>query len=294
MDRLIQKFLLYIRAERGSSAHTLRAYQYELKQFLVFLQSKYPQLSFDRSHRLVVRDYLSTLHEKKLQRASILRAIAVLRSLYKYLQREEIIAQNPFIGIPMPKREKRLPKAIAEDEMKKLLETPLRLKHKFSLRDSALMELLYSSGLRIQELCQLNIEDIDLWGGMVRAFGKGSRERLVPVGASAQKMLHAYINSRLPASRRSGALFFNHKGARISERGARGIVAKWVFEAAIHRKVSPHVFRHSFATHLLSRGCDLKSVQEMLGHRNLATTQTYTHVTPEHLKKVYEQAHPRA
>jgi integrase/recombinase XerC len=294
VDRLIHRFLIYLRAERNASPHTMRAYQFELKRFLSFIQEKYPGLETDRPHRLVIRDYLSQLHSQNLKRASILRAIAVLRAFYRYLTREEVIAQSPFVAIPMPKREKRLPRAVPEDEMAKLLDLPLQRKHRFSLRDAAIMELLYSSGLRISELCLLNVEDIDLWTGMVRVFGKGSRERLVPVGASAQRMIHAYLDSRLPASRRSGPLFHNHKGGRLSERGARGIVAKWVYAAAIHRKVSPHSFRHSFATHLLSRGCDLRSVQEMLGHRNLVTTQTYTHVTPEHLRKVYEQAHPRA
>jgi tyrosine recombinase XerC len=294
LEKQIQRFFLYLRAERNASPHTLRAYKFELQQYLAFLNKKYPNLTFEESHRLVIRDYLSQLHARTLKRATILRAIAVLRAFYRFLMREELIAKTPFLGLPMPKREKRLPRAIPEEEMTRLLEIPLRMKHKYSLRDTALMELLYSSGLRVSELVQLNIQDVDLWGGLVRVFGKGSREREVPVGGSAQRMVHAYLESRLPAQRKSGPLFLNPNGGRLSERGARSIVAKWVFEAAIHRKVSPHSFRHSFATHLLSRGCDLRAVQEMLGHRNLTTTQTYTHVSPEHLKKVYEQAHPRA
>lgn len=326
MDRWIQRFLIYLRAERNSSEHTLRAYQHDLSDYLYFLQTKYPGLTPERNHRLVVRDYLSELHGRKLQRATILRAIAVLRSFYRYLAREEVITQTPFAALPMPKKEKKLPRYVTEEDMARLLELPLRVKHKYSLRDAALLELLYSSGLRIAELCQLNVEDIDPWAGLVRVFGKGSRERLIPVGQAALKMVHAYIESRnrrtpsplmgegedggvrrppqpptpaLPhkgggSSSRGSPLFLNHRGSRLSDRGARGVVAKWVLEAALRQNVSPHTFRHSFATHLLARGCDLRSVQEMLGHRNLVTTQTYTHVSPEHLKRVYQQAHPRA
>jgi integrase/recombinase XerC len=198
------------------------------------------------------------------------------------------------VNLPMPKREKKLPQFLSEAQMAQLLDLPMRKRYRFSLRDAALLELLYSCGVRVQELCGLNIEDIDLWSGMVRVFGKGSRERMVPLGGSAQRMVHAYLESRPPAARKSGPLFRNYQETRLSDRSARRIVERWIHEAAIHQKVTPHTFRHSFATHLLGRGCDLKSVQELLGHRHLATTQTYTHVTPEHLKKVYDQAHPRA
>ncbi len=294
MDHWVQRFLIYLRAERNCSEHTLRAYQHDLADYLFFLQQKYPGLTPERNHRLVIRDYLSELHGRKIQRATILRSIAVLRAFYKYLAREEVMTQTPFVSLPMPKRERKLPRFLEEAEMARLLELPMRAKHRYSLRDSALLELLYSSGLRLSELCQLNVEDLDIWGGLVRVFGKGSRERLVPVGQTALKMLHAYIESRPPEVRKSGALFLNHQGVRISDRGARGIVAKWVIQAAVRQNISPHSFRHSFATHLLNRGCDLRSVQELLGHRNLITTQTYTHVSAEHLKKVYQKAHPRA
>jgi len=314
MDHWIQRFLIYLRAERNSSEHTLRAYQHDLADYLYFLQAHYPGLTPERSHRIVVRDYLSELHGRKLQRATILRTIAVLRSFYRYLASEEVITQTPFVALAMPKKEKKLPRYVTEDDMANLLELPLRTKQKFSLRDAAMLELLYSSGLRVAELCHLNVEDVDPWAGLVRVFGKGSRERLIPVGPAALKRVHAYIESRSQKApsplmgdqppppthpqkgggRFQGPLFLNHRGVRLSDRGARGVVAKWVLEAALRQHVSPHTFRHSFATHLLARGCDLRSVQEMLGHRNLVTTQTYTHVSPEHLKKVYQQAHPRA
>ena len=194
----------------------------------------------------------------------------------------------------MPKGEKRLPRFMSEPDMQRLLDIPRNSQGKQVLRDSALLEILYSSGVRIQELCQLNVEDMDLWSGMVRVFGKGSRERLVPLGQTAQKAVHRYIESRPISLRRASPLFLNYRSLRLTDRGARLIVNKWVEKAALHQKISPHSFRHSFATHLLDRGCDLRSVQEMLGHRNIVTTQIYTHVSPEHLKKVYQQAHPRA
>src|SRR5882724_6236922 len=294
MDQLIQRFVLYLRAERNASSHTLRAYQHDLKSYNAFLTEKYPRLGLDRSHRLIVRDYLAHLHEANAKRPTVLRAVAVLRAFYKFLMQEELTAQTPFAGLPMPKREKRLPRYLPEEEMNRLLDVPGRSARASSVRDSALMELLYSSGLRIQELCQLNAEDIDLWGGMVRVFGKGGRERMVPVGEKALSRIHRYLEGRPTKGQRSSPLFLNPRGGRLSDRGARLIVSRWVREASVQQKVSPHSFRHSFATHLLDRGCDLKAVQEMLGHRNLATTQTYTHVTAEHLKKVYEKSHPRA
>ncbi len=285
---------MYLRAERNASPHTLRAYQHDLAAYSAFVKSQYPRLSMDHKHRLVVRDYLAHLHDKNLKRATVHRAIAVLRAFYKFLLQEGVSSQTPFAGLPMPKREQRLPRFLAEAEMARLLEMPAVGRGLLAMRDAALLELLYSSGLRIQELAGLNIEDLDLWGGMVRVFGKGGRERMVPVGETAQKRLHAYISARAPKRERAAPLFTNARGGRLSDRGARLVVTRWVEKASIQQRVSPHSFRHSFATHLLNRGCDLKAVQDMLGHRNLATTQIYTHVSAEHLKKVYERAHPRA
>ena len=292
MEQYVQRFLLYLRAERNASPHTIRAYQHDLQAYLAFLKTKYPRLAPERHHRLVIRDYLSSLHERNLQRATLLRAIAVLRAFYKFLMEEGIAPQTPFVGLPMPKREKRLPKFLPEDEMNRLLALPAQSRRPRAARDAALLELLYSSGLRIQEACGLNAGDIDLWSGMVRVFGKGGKERMVPVGETALKSIHAYLATE--KVNRSRPLFLNHHGGRLSERGARLVVARWVRQAALSRNVSPHTFRHSFATHLLSRGCDLRAVQEMLGHKNLVTTQAYTHVSAEHLREQYRKAHPRA
>lgn len=305
MEKLVQRFLLYLRAERNSSPHTIRAYQHDLKEFLAFLQAKYPGLAPARNHRLVVRDYLSTLHEKQIQRAAdegeprlrratILRAIAVLRAFYKFLIEEGITNQTPFVGLPMPKREARLPRFLSEEEISRLLELPSQCTKKGSVRDAALLELLYSTGLRINEVCRLNAGDIDLWSGMVRVLGKGGKERMVPVGQTALNRIHAYLEARSPKGQCGAPLFMNARGGRLSDRGGRLIVSKWVRQASLRQKVSPHSFRHSFATHLLGRGCDLRVVQEMLGHKNLVTTQIYTHVTTERLRDLYQKTHPRA
>ena len=294
MDKLAQRFILYLRAERNVSPHTIRAYNHDLSDFLQFTNTKYPHLSLERSHRLIIRDYLAHLHDRDVKRSTFLRAVAVLRAFYKFLIQEGLASQTPFAGLPMPKREIRLPRFLPEEDMNRLLDLPTQSRRPTAARDAALLELLYSSGLRIQELCQLNAEDIDLWGGMVRVFGKGSKERMVPVGEMALKKIHAYLEARPPKGQRATPLFLNPRGGRLSDRGARLIVSRWVRKASIQQRVSPHSFRHSFATHLLGRGCDLKAVQEMLGHRNLVTTQAYTHVTADHLKKVYEKAHPRA
>lgn len=290
-----QRFYLYLRAERNASAHTLRAYQKDLGDYLRFVDGKYKNLSLGRSHRLVMRDYLSDLHSRGLERATVLRAMAVLRAFYKFLMRQEVIVQPLFHGLSMPKKERKLPRFLSEDEMRQLLDLPMQSRTALSLRDAALFELLYSAGIRVSELCSLNVEDLDLWGGMIRVFGKGSRERMVPIGEPAQKKVHAYLESRGPGtSRRNGPLFLNVNGTRLSDRGARLVVARWVRQAALQQSISPHAFRHSFATHLLNRGCDLRTVQELLGHRHLTTTQAYTHVSAEHLQRVYEKAHPRA
>src|SRR4029077_8115865 len=199
IERWVQRFLLHLRAERNASPHTIRAYKHDLESFLTFLRERYPKAALERHHRLIVRDYLSRMHEKGLKRASFLRPVAVLRAFFKFLMRSEVMVQSPFVGLPMPKAEKRLPRYLTGVDMQRLLDIPRQSQGRQTLRDSALLELLYSSGLRIQELCQLNVEDIDLWSGMVRVYGKGSRERLIPLGQTAQKIVHRYIESR-PAS----------------------------------------------------------------------------------------------
>ena len=281
------------------SAHTLRAYRHDLREFLEFLKLQpLADLSNFRKSRLLVREFWVSLSKRKIRTSTLLRKLAVLRSFFKFLVFENVIETNPFNYLKLPRREKRLPRFLTEKEVDEFLSTLERSMHVLAPRDRALMEFLYSSGLRIQEAVDLNLEDLDLWNGVVRVFGKGGRERRVPVGGPSLKSLEKYLEKRgilgeSPALFR-GPVFLNARGKRITSRGARVVLDRWVRDGALQKKVSPHMFRHSFATHLLNRGCDLRTVQEMLGHKSLTSTQIYTHTSVEHLKKVYDSAHPRA
>ncbi len=287
MDLWAQKFIAHLRTSRRYSAHTLRAYEADVRDFIK--RSGVPEPSSLK--RIHVRTYLAELHRSRLSRSSVLRRISAVRSFVHFLMRSGLLEADPFAALPRPKREKKLPKFLTEAEMEELLASPRSLASPFKERDRALVELLYSSGLRRAELSALNAGDVDFVGGFVRVFGKGSRERIVPVGDTALKALRDYLRMKGKASQ--GALFTNPRGERLSEGGVAFVVRRWVRLARSLKPVTPHAFRHSFATHLLNRGCDLRSVQEMLGHRKLSTTQIYTHISLERLKKVYEEAHPR-
>lgn len=297
LELWVKKFLLYQRAEKNAAALTLKAYEHDLKEFADHCGDSVDISEFRKS-RLIVRDYWSGLHQKKLRSASILRKLAVLRSFFKYLAKEEIVEVNPFDYLSNPKKEQLLPRFIVEKEMTRLWDVIDKAKHPLAPRDRALMELLYSSGLRIQETVDLNIGDMDFWNGTVRVMGKGGKQRQVPMGKSAVQSMETYIKWRetrfkIPVTAKSPA-FVNARGGRITPRGSQVVIDRWIQKSAITTRVSPHTFRHTFATHLLNRGCDLRAVQEMLGHKSLATTQIYTHATIDHLRRVYESAHPRA
>lgn len=292
LDSRGRAFLHYLRAERNYSEHTLTAYRTDLLAFMAFMKKRYTATKPEQASRLMLRDYFAHLQQQNYKRSSAIRKIAVLRSFFRYLAREEVVDKNPFLYLATPKREKRIPVFLSEEEVRGLFALP-----DVSLRDRGMLELLYSCGLRIEELVGMNAGDVDFFGGMARVWGKGSKERLVPVGDTALAVLKDYLRERGVAIGRSGApspLFINYKGGRITGRGARKVLHNWFVSAGLRKKVSPHTLRHTFATHLLDRGCDLRSVQEMLGHKSLATTQIYTHVTAESLKRVYDKAHPRA
>jgi tyrosine recombinase XerC len=295
LDPQLEGFLQFLRAERNYSAHTLKAYRTDLLEFYRFLQTNYPQTGPAKCERLTLRDYFAHLQKEGLRRSSVVRKVAVLRSFFKFLAREGVIEKNPFLYLATPKTEKRIPVFLSEEEVRRLFVLP-----GIGRRDRAMLELLYSGGLRIEELTGLNIEDIDFMSGMVKVCGKGNRERIIPVGNAALTAVHDYLQERdsfdLSGRPRGGspALFLNRQGKRLGVRGTRKVLHHWFVTVGFNKKVSPHTLRHSFATHLLERGCDLRSVQEMLGHKSLATTQIYTHVTAENLKRVYDKAHPRA
>jgi tyrosine recombinase XerC len=284
-----ERFLTHLRATRNYSPHTLRAYGKDILQFIV----KYPELEPGGVERVHVRGYLADLQkEGGLARATILRRMAALRSFIKYLRASGLLKGNPVFGVPLPKRGRPLPKFLTENEMAELMSVPHRAGSEQQLRDRALIELVYSSGLRRAELVSLNCGDIDYMAGTVRVFGKGSKERVVPVGDGALKCLRAYLQGQRRED--SEPVFTGPTGKRLSDSGVVFVLSRWVKASALKKKITPHVLRHSFATHLMNRGCDIRMVQEMLGHVSLQTTQIYTHVSLDRMKEVYKDAHPRS
>lgn len=298
----IHGFLAYLRAERGVSRETLRAYRSDLAQLLAFLAemglatAEGDETDFSRIDPVLIRAFMALLQGKGMAKSSIARKLACLRAFFRYLVREGKLRGNPAKLVKSPKLPKRLPSYLDVDEAFRLLEaadgqTPL------DLRDRALLELLYASGIRVGELTALDLQDLDLESGLLRVRGKGGRERIVPVGRKALKALRAYLAQRGALAARSSpapALFLNGRGSRLSARSVGTIVLKYLGKSGLGPKITPHGLRHSYATHLLGAGADLRAIQELLGHRRLSTTQRYAHVSPEHLMEVYDKAHPRA
>jgi integrase/recombinase XerC len=286
----IKAFSQYLEAERNFSTHTLRAYAADICDYALFIQNK--DASFELAGKYDVREYFSILNEKHLEKSTLTRKFAALRTFYKFLIINDFTKTSPLESMSGPKKEKRVPEFLTEDEMVSLFKIP-----DLNKRDRAMIEILYSCGLRIQELVGLNVKNIDFISCCVSVRGKGNKERIVPAGETSLAAMREYIDERrlrgYPEDINSPA-FLNVHLKRLDQRVARRILHNWFIKAGFKKKVSPHTLRHTFATHILDRGCDLRSVQEMLGHKNLSTTQTYTHVTIESLKKVYEKAHPRA
>lgn len=297
VDEALQRFRVYLRGEKLASPHTLRAYEADLKAFAGYCRlHKADPSAWDRPF---LRRYLSVLGEGTSSRNSLLRRHASLKSFLKFLQREKAVAADLSADLPAPKRERRLPEVLSEKDVDALLTSLQTVED--GARDAAILELLYSAGLRAGEISSLNVEDVDFWSSSLKVLGKGSRERVVPVGDKALDALRTSLLKRAidPLSRGAGPgrarpLFVNRRGGRLTSRSVYNVVRDWSRRAGLAAGVHPHTLRHSFATHLLNRGCDLRSVQEMLGHKNLSTTQIYTHLTTERLKQVYDKAHPRA
>jgi len=286
---LVPAFLRYLAAERGASAHTLRSYAADLAELRAFLRgARVPGLA--AADARVLRGYLAWLHGRGLAKSSIARKLASVRSCYRFLARRELVAANPARQLASPRLPRRLPSVLPKDESKDLLDAPSE-DTLAGRRDRALLELLYASGVRVAECCGLDLEDLDRRHGTVRVMGKGRKERVVPVGEIALEALDAYLDRRGGGN---GPLFRNARGTRLSTRSVHSIVRRRARAAGLARRVTPHTLRHTFATHLLGEGADLRFIQELLGHSRLSTTQRYTHVSPEHLMKVYDAAHPRA
>ncbi len=288
----IEQFTTYLQTERDVSVHTLAAYRSDLSQLLTFVaQDKGEAISAQDIDHLLLRRYLAGM-SKKTRKSSIGRKLAAIRSFFRFLLRRGVITKNPAELIATPKKEQRLPFHLDIDQTTALMEAP-ESGQKYALRDRAILELLYSSGLRVSELTGLNICEFDPTGGMVRVTGKGGRERIVPVGSRAQNALQEYLNQRNEETAR-GALFLNTRGGRINRRSVARIVDTHVLRIAAFKRISPHTLRHTFATHMLEGGADLRAIQELLGHASLSTTQKYTHVSIDRLMEVYDKAHPKA
>jgi integrase/recombinase XerC len=292
LDQQIQQFTSYLQTERAVSPHTLAAYGSDLAQLLAFaLREKGESVSAGDMDHLLLRRYLAVL-SKDMKKSSIGRKLATIRSFFRYLLRRGVISKNPAELIATPKKEQRLPFHLDIDQTTALMEAPVD-GQKNTLRDRAILELLYSSGLRVSELTGLNIGELDLTSGMVRVTGKGGKERIVPVGSRARDALQVYLEQRGGAAD-TGALFLNSRGGRINRRSVARAVDAHVMRIAAFKRISPHTLRHTFATHMLEGGADLRAIQELLGHASLSTTQKYTHVSIDRLMEVYDKAHPKA
>jgi len=288
----ITKFKTYLIAEQNASNNTIVSYINDLYEFFSYIYDEIKIRNIQDVTKSVVRSYVIKLQSLGYKKNSISRKVNSLRTFFKFLVRKKFLQTNPLLYLSSIKKDKNLPSFLTKEEIQKLfsLIQPVDF---ISARDRAILELFYSSGLRISELAQLTEDDIDLYEGLVVVQGKGNKERIVPVGEVALNYLKEYIRYKYKLGIKKKEMFLNKFGNKLSVRGIRKIVAKWINKAAIHKKVSPHTFRHTFATHLLDAGCDLRSIQEMLGHKSLSTTNIYTHLTLERLKNVYEKVHPR-
>jgi len=300
MEKHIRAFLEYIEKERGFSEHTVEAYGRDLLQFVRFLKDELglEAIRAEDVDRLAIRHFLGTLSRGGAAKKSVARKLASIRSFLKYLCREGVLERNPALSVVSPKLEKKLPFFLNVVQANRAMGRCVR-DDVYGVRDRAILEVLYGAGIRLGELVGLNRSSVDLSGEVVWVRGKGGKDRIVPLGRRAVRALKSYLNRReelLPAKAGASgeALFLNRYGGRLSGRSVQKLVEKYLSDVAEAGKVSPHALRHSFATHLLDAGADLMAVKELLGHTSLSTTQIYTHVTAERLRKAYEQAHPRA
>ena len=303
---LIERFVDYMRNQRGYSVHTLRNYRADLRHFLDFLADRRgvkeegkALMDMGNIDPLFIRDYTGGLFGG-YNRRTIARKLSCLRSFFNFLDRNGINEGNPVADISTPKQGKYIPSYLPVDEMFKLLEGPDR-ETPLGLRDLAVMEVLYSCGIRVGELAGLNMTDIDFGGRLIKVLGKGNKERIVPIGRKAIDAVKNYMEAVLPLRKKAQAdygkavpLFINSRGGRLTTRSVGNIIKKYSLECGLLNDISPHSLRHTFATHLLDGGADLRSVQEMLGHMSLSTTQKYTHVSMDRLMAVYDKAHPRS
>ncbi len=309
-DPALALFVQYLEGEKNASDHTIENYLMDLRQFIAqqWGAEARPPFQWGEVDRFAARRFLAGFQKSGCAPATARRKLSALRSFFRFLVREELAKSNPIAGLVMPRRIRKLPKVFSVEEVGRLLAAPLREEpnsgNAFArcarLRDAAMLEILYSAGMRLSELTGLREDHVDLLSGIIRVRGKGKKERLCPLGGPATKALRAYLDAReayLAAEgrgRRGAPLFLNKSGGPLTPRSVERMMKKYLIAAGLDASRSPHALRHSFATHLLDAGADLRSVQELLGHASLSTTQIYTHVSIERLKDVYEKAHPRA
>ena len=295
MDRYALKYLDYISIEKNYSPHTILNYTHDLKEFFAFLGEG----ALEKVDIIALRRYLAELKKRSLAKTTLSRKLATLRSFFRFLTKEGHLKKNPIASMRSPKPDRKLPVYLEEGDMARLLDFPVE--NSIDARDKAVLETLYSTGTRVSEIAGLDVDDVDFLGGSIKVTGKGRKQRLCPIGDRAMRAIRDYLDYRKGeglAGASAKALFLNHsgnkKGSRLTDRSMRRLLDRRFGQAALKGKISPHSLRHSFATHLLNRGADLRSVQELLGHQNISTTAIYTHVTSERLKSVYEKSHPRA
>jgi integrase/recombinase XerC len=286
VQKWIEKFITFLQVERAASEHTLRAYRKDLKDFFSFIDKNVKEVSLTD-----IRGFVAYRLKEGAKASSVSRQLATLRTFFRYLHREGVISKNPARLVPSPKKDKNLPRFLNIDEVFGLVERPDGIGFKYA-RDRAILELFYGCGLRVGEVAQLKTEDINLKEGLVKVKGKRKKERIVPIGEKALDALKTYMIERALLRKSTDHLFLNRFGTPLTDRGIRNIVVKYAAEAGLSGKVSPHTLRHTFATHLLQSGADLRDIQELLGHSSLSSTQVYTHLDLTHLIEVYDRSHP--
>lgn len=301
MKEAVDNFLDYLAVEKGFSANTIAAYRNDLHQLASFVEEEAtkrgtipPWVAFDRQ---AMMSYLLDLKGRGYAATTVARKVAAVKSFFAFMVAEGMMKENPTEGVASSKVGRSLPKPISIAQVHQLLEQPTKKGGSETKRDSAMLELLYATGMRVSELVSLNIADLDTEGGYVRCFGKGQKERLIPVYERALKAVKAYLKEvrpKLGRSRDEKAVFLNRRGERLTRQGLWQILKGYAKSAELGTEITPHTLRHSFATHMLGGGADLRSVQELLGHANISTTQVYTHLTTEHVRRAYQKSHPRA
>ncbi|MHB0998689.1 MAG: tyrosine recombinase XerC [Armatimonadota bacterium] len=300
MHQEIDRYIEYIRAAKNASEHTMRGYSSDIAQFVGFLESEELSTNPADVDMRILRRFLARLQKQDASKTSIARKMSSLRGFFKYMMRKGLVDYNPTTGISTYKQEKRLPKFLRPPQVDALLQQP-DVSEPFGMRDAAILETLYATGTRVSELTGMDLPDVDMKIGEIKVLGKGSKERIVLIGSAAEEALARYMTygrGKLLSGRKDGigeqALFLNKDGKRLGVRSIRRILDRYFGMVSDEMKISPHVLRHTFATHMLENGADLRAIQELLGHASVSTTQIYAHVTRERLKQVYESAHPRA